>query len=100
MKKIILLVALAAGTWAAFVASGFDRKIEIKFDEARDGPIYFETVREGLAKIQPGAPGMCLTSMPVNGGSSGIPVYTTCSMTSNTTSTAFITTTGGTIVSR
>lgn len=90
--------AVAAALWAG--------KLEehqlIMFDPLRDGPIYFEPIREGVARLHAGT---CLTSISTGPGT-GTAVYSPCSTSvttigSTSTSNILITpTTGGTHVAR
>lgn len=96
---------VALGIWlvAAFLwVAKLDERQRVMFDPLRDGPIYFEPVREGVARLYTTGT-WCLTSIP----GADTAVYAPCStsvMTTGSMSTSNIlitsTTTGGTYVSR
>lgn len=100
---------VALGIWlvAAFLwVAKLDERQRIIFDPLRDGPIYFEPVRKGVARLKSGYTTLCLTTIPTSPGASTA-VSAPCStsvMTTGSISTSNIlitpTTTGGTYVSR
>lgn len=97
---------VALGIWlvaASLWVAKLDERQRIIFDPLRDGPIYFEPVREGVARLYTEA---CPTSISTSPGA-GTAVSAPCStsvMTTGSMSTSNIlitpTTTGGTYVSR
>lgn len=86
-------------TWivaAALWAGKLEERKRIMFDPKTDGPILAEPSR----RIAAGPPVGCMTAVSTDGGRSGVPVLTTCSIGTSTTSTLITPTTGGTYVAR
>lgn len=87
-------------TWivaAALWVGKLEERKQIMFDPRTDGPILAEPAR----RIAAAPPGTCMTSISTDGGRSGVPVFTTCSIGTTTTSSTLITPiSGGTYVAR